>query len=138
MGSTYFFKDYPNFFPNDTDYVELITDDSVKGLMIIRGHGEDVFLYRKKDKEDMIKDALKSDLGMVLGKFLIPEFNEELGFTVEDLPRLEPLLSKLDEKHKYEEIIFNAYIKNQAFTLTQKQRDKAFDSYKESRRYIKS
>lgn len=137
MGSSYFFKEYPNFYPNDIDYVELIDDGSVKGLMIIRGHGEDIFRYCKKDKEDMIKDALKSDLGMVLGKFLIPEFCEEIGFTIEDLLKLEPLLDKLDDKHKYEQIIYSAYLKNQSFTLTQKQRNAAFESYKNSRRYIR-
>ena len=137
MGSSYFFQGYPNFYPKDTDYVELIKDDSVKGLMVIRGKGEDVFMYRQKSKEDMIKDALKSNLGMVLGKFLIPEFCQEIGFMVEDLPKLEPLLQLLDEKHEYEKIIYTSYIINQSFTLTKSQRDAAYKSYVESRRYIK-
>jgi hypothetical protein len=70
---------------------------------------------------------------MVLGKFLIPEFNEKIGFTIEDLPRMKPLIEKLDDKHKYEELIFNSYIKNNAFTLTSRQREQAYKSYKESR-----
>ena len=70
---------------------------------------------------------------MVIGKFLVPEFCAEIGFTIEDLPRLEPLLAKLDEKHKYEEIIYNAYIENNAFVLTDEQRAAAYESYKVSR-----
>ena len=33
-----------------------------------------------------------------------------------------------------EEIIFNSYIENNSFTLTQEQRDLAYQSYKETRR----
>jgi hypothetical protein len=40
---------------------------------------------------------------------------------------------KLNDKHKYEEIIYNSYIKNSSFTLTDTQRDRAYKSYKESR-----
>lgn len=137
MGSSYFFKDYPNFMPHDIDYVEVTDDEMIKGMMIIRGKGEDVFIFRRKSKEDFIKDALKSTAAMVLGKFLIPEFCDEIGFTIEDLPRLEPLVINLDDKHKYEEIIYSAYLKNQSFTLTKKQRNAAFESYKNSRRYIR-
>jgi hypothetical protein len=70
---------------------------------------------------------------MVIGKFLIPEFCEAIGFTISDLPKLTPLLEKLDDKHKYEEIIFNSYIKNNAFKLTESQRKMAFRSYRASR-----
>jgi hypothetical protein len=55
---------------------------------------------------------------MVIGKFLIPEFNELINFTIDDLPRLEPLLNRLDDKHKYEKIIYDSYIENNAFVLT--------------------
>ena len=70
---------------------------------------------------------------MIVGKFLIPEFCEEIGMTIEDLPKLRPLIEKLDDGHKYEEIIFNSYIENGAFILTDEQRLKAYNSYKESR-----
>ena len=71
---------------------------------------------------------------MVIGKFLVPEFCETIGFTVADLHKLEVLITKLDDKHKYEEIIFNSYIENGDFTLTKEQRDLAYQSYKETRR----
>ena len=70
---------------------------------------------------------------MAVGKYLIPEFCNQIGFTVEDLPKVKSLLTKLDDKHKYEEIIYNSYITNGSFTLTQEQRDEAYKLYKESR-----
>ena len=138
MGSSYFFKDYPDFFPHDTDYIEITDDTNIKGVMIIRGKGEDVFIFRRKSKEEFIENALKSPAAMVLGKFLIPEFCQEIEFTIEDLPKLEPLIFKLDKKHMYEQIIYSAYLENKSFTLTKKQRNAAFKSYKESRRYVRS
>jgi hypothetical protein len=60
---------------------------------------------------------------MVIGKFLVPEFCEEIGFTIEDLPKLAPLLDRLGDRHQYERIIYESYLENQAFCLTEAQRD---------------
>ena len=70
---------------------------------------------------------------MVIGKFLVPEFCDAIGFTIEDLPKLEVLVTRLDEKHLYEKIIYDSYIENNAFVLTDRQRDQAYKSYLESR-----
>lgn len=55
---------------------------------------------------------------MQLGKFLVPTFIEAIGFTIDDLKKLQPLLDNLDDKHKYEKVIYNTYIQNNDFTLT--------------------
>jgi len=86
-----------------------------------------------KSKEDYINWAAQSKLGMVIGKFLIPEVCAFIGFTIEDLPKLKVLVDRLDTKHKYEEIIYNSYLENNSFTLTEEQRNLAYKSYKESR-----
>ena len=70
---------------------------------------------------------------MVVGKFLIPEFCAEIGLQIEDLPKLLPLVAKLDDNHLYEKIIFESYLKNGAFNLTKEQRLAAYKKYKESR-----
>jgi hypothetical protein len=90
-------------------------------------------MKRHSSKEDYINWALQSKIGMVIGKFLVPEFCTEIGFTIEDLSKLKVLIDKLDDKHKYEEIIYTSYLENGSFTLTPEQRDKAYKSYKESR-----
>lgn len=133
MGSRFFFSSMPNFTSHDTDFVELIDDKEVKEKRIIRGQGKDFIQLRRKDKEALIQDALNSQLSMVVGKFLIPSFNKEIGFTIEDLPRIKPLIDRIDDKHKYEEIIYNAYITNNSFTLTEEQRKEAYALYKKYR-----
>ena len=135
IGSTYFFSEYDDFRPKDIDKIQIINTNEFSQMRQITGQGKCLFQMKKhSSKEEYIDWALKSQLGMVIGKFLVPEFNVEIGFLVEDLKRLSPLIEKLDNKHKYEEIIFNSYIENGDFTLTKEQRDLAYQSYKETRR----
>ena len=137
IGSRYFFSCYPDFNSKDVDEIEIIETVEFQNIRQLTGQNKCLFQLKKhSSKEEYIKYALQSTLGMVVGKFLVPEFCEAIGFTVEDLPRLKALIDRLDEKHKYEEIIFNSYIENQDFTLTNEQRDRAYKSYKESRGMI--
>jgi hypothetical protein len=134
MGSKYFFSCYDDFTSKDIDEIQIIETNEFNQVRQITGQGKCLFQLRKHpSKEGYINWALQSQIGMVIGKFLIPEFNEAIGFTVEDLPRLKVLIDKLDDKHKYEEIIFNSYLKNGSFTLTDEQRERAYKSYKQSR-----
>lgn len=71
---------------------------------------------------------------MQLGKFLIPTFIEAIGFTIEDLKKLQPLADNLDDKHKYEKVIYDSYIQNNDFTLTDEQLQKAYLEYKHNKR----
>jgi hypothetical protein len=134
IGSQYFFSCYPDFKSKDTDEIEIIDTNEFKQMRQITGKGKCLFQMKKHAaKEDYIDWALQSQIGMVVGKFLVPEFCAAIGFTIEDLPRLRVLIDKLDAKHKYEEIIYNSYIENGSFALTSVQRDRAYKSYKESR-----
>lgn len=134
MGSRYFFSCYDDFISHDIDEIEIIETNQFQWFKQLTGQGRCLFQFKKQQsKNDYINYALSSDLGMVVGKFLIPEFCQAIGMTVEDLPMLQPLINRLDEKHKYEEIIFNSYIKNNAFSLTDEQREEAYKSYKLSR-----
>lgn len=133
MGSTYFFSKYSDFQPKDIDYLDLIYTNEFKTKRIIRGQGNDIFQLKLKPKEALIKDALNEQVPMTFCKFLIPEFNRYIGFTIEDLPRVKPLVDKVDSKHYYAAMIYNAYIENGSFTLTEEQRLNAYINYKESR-----
>lgn len=135
VGSRYFFSDYPDFVSHDTDYVEILDTDDFEQKRIIRGCGKDIIQLKRKPKFDLIQDALKEGLPMVVGKFLVPEFCTEIGFTIQDLPVIKPLIDQLDAAHAYEEIIYNAYLQNGDFYLTQEQRNQAYTSYKQSRNY---
>ena len=39
----------------------------------------------------------------------------------------------MDDKHKYEKLIYDAYLKNNDFVLTDEQRIDAFNEYKKER-----
>ena len=111
IGSQYFFSSYPDFKSKDNDELEIIDTNEFKQMLQITGQGRCLFQLKRQASKDAYLDwALKSELGMVIGKFLIPEFNNAIGLSIKDLPKLQPLIAKLDEKHKYEEIIFNSYL----------------------------
>jgi hypothetical protein len=134
IGSQYFFYCYDDFCSKDIDEIQIVDTDEFAQMRQITGQGKCLFIMKKhQSKEDYIDWALKSQLGMVIGKFLVPEFCAEIGFTVEDLPKLKPLIDKLDHEHLYEKIIYDSYITNNSFELTDEQRDRAYKSYNESR-----
>ena len=84
MGSNYFFSEYKDFKSTDIDKIDIIETNEFKEKRVIRGQGKDYFYLKKKPKDELIQDALKSELAMVVGKFLVPEFNKKIGFTIED------------------------------------------------------
>ena len=138
VGSQYFFSCYDDFTGKDIDELKLVETEEFKQFRHIVGQGKCIFLFKKhKNKQDYIDYALSQKLGMVVGKFLVPEFCDAIGLTVEDLPQLRPLIDRLDDKHKYEEIIFDSYLQNGCFTLTDEQRLAAYNNYKESRKPFK-
>ena len=134
MGSQYFFSEYPDFQSKDIDELEIVDTGDFKYLRQLSGMGRCLFqLKRQPSTEEYITFALKSSVGMVVGKFLVPEICQALGFTIKDLPKLQPLIERLDNYHKYEEIIYNSYLENEAFILTEEQRLAAYKKYKENR-----
>ena len=81
----------------------------------------------------MIAKTLEVGDALLIGKFLVPEVAQAIGATVEDILPLESLLPKLDAKHQYEAVIFEAIKTNGTFTLTDRQRQEAFRQYQLAR-----
>lgn len=134
IGSKYFFSCYADFQSKDHDEIEIVETNEFSHLRQLTGQGKCVFQLRKKSSlEGYLDWDLTSNVPMGVGKYLIPEFAHAIGFTVEDLPKLKPMINRLVEKHKYEAIIYDSYILNGSFTLTDEQRQRAYKSYKESR-----
>lgn len=134
IGSRYFFSSYKDFRSHDYDYVAFVDTNDFQQMCRVRSKRECVFIMKRhEDKEAYIDWALQQKAGMVIGKFLVPEVCKEMGFKLTDLLKLESLLDKLDEKHEYERIIYDSYLINGDFVLTDEQRQRAYDSYKESR-----
>lgn len=134
IGSHYFFEQYSNFSSKDLDFIQLVSENETFFKRHFIGNQVCLFQIKKLNTaDDYIQRALLEGEPMVVGKFLVPEFNELIGFTVEMLPKLKSLIDQLDKKHEYEEIIYSAYLENGSFILTQEQRDEAYKSYRLSR-----
>ena len=136
IGSQVFFSNYEDYSPHDYDYVEFVENPTFFNTFCnIRGKKTDIFMYKNMTKEEFLEYELKHSekLPMAAGKFLIPELCKYKGITLEDLKLFESAFNNIDEKHKYEKIIYDAYFKNNGFWLTKEQRDLAYQIYKKSR-----
>lgn len=134
VGSIAFFDRYPDFKPHDTDILKFVENSEFKNYRQISVFNNFcIFEWRKMPKKELLDIHLQINCGIIVGKFLVPEVASYLGLTIEDLKTLKPLIDRLNEKHKYEEIIYNAYIKNNAFVLTDEQRLEAYNEYKKER-----
>ena len=135
MGSTYFFSKYKDFQPKDYDDLCIMDKFIFPGnVMNMKLKGKDVFLFRNMPKQGYIDDLLNSGVNMKAGKFLIPEFNSFIDFTIDDLKSIIHIFDSMDDKHSYEKIIAHAYLDNNSFTLTNQQRYSAYREYKKSRK----
>lgn len=136
VGSQAFFNGYPDFNPSDIDEIEFEEHPTLyKNVLQFRKKDKTrcLFKWRKMSVDEFIEYTLNSKLPMEIGKFLVPEIAEYLGFTLNDLEKLRPIIEKLDNKHKYEKVIFDSYLQNNGFYLTQEQRDEAYKIYKSER-----
>lgn len=137
IGSSYFFKDYEDYYLKDEDELCIMDRFPVfikeTNVLNMRKDGKDVFFYRDMRKEDFIKETLEFNVPLKVGKFLVPEFAEHLGMTVDDLRLFDSLFNSLDEKHTYEKVIYNSYLENGGFWLTKEQLDSAYSEYKKAR-----
>lgn len=137
-GSSAFFKDIPGFIPNDTDL--LIWSDRLKhceSYRFVSLRGVEVFeLNSGIPKEDIIKLFATPDSKNTnkFGIFFVPEFAQLIGLTIDDLKQIYPYICTLIYgKYAYYNIIYDAYVENNAFTLTDEQLANAYAVYKSSR-----
>ena len=131
VGSSVFFNGIEGFQPKDTDYV--ILDENPVGYDFVRQTASRkgcLFEWRRMLPEQFVEYSLHKGPAMQIGKFLVPEFVQEIGFTIEHLKNLKPLAEKLEARHEYEKVIYDAYIENGVFNLTVEQRNKAYEQYK--------
>lgn len=137
IGSPIFFNKFDDYKIKDIDELAILDkfnfSDKTNIMHVKLPGNKDVLLCRNMSKEEFINDTLNCNTPMRVGKFLVLEFVEYLNFTIEDLKILEPMFYKLDDKHKYEQVIYESYIKNNAFKLTDEQLEEAYKVYKKYR-----
>lgn len=114
-------------------YSRLFLKDVNTNSLNLRINGKDTFFFRNMDKDGFINDTIKSKNKLKLGKFLIPEFCEYIGFTLEDLNKISDLFNEVDDLHKYQILIKNYYIGNKEMKLSNEQLDIIYKEYKKYR-----
>lgn len=130
VGSNVFFKDIDGFVSKDVDILELVDNPTdFKYIRQFRGNNKCVFQWKKMNADEFIEISLKRGVPMEIGKFLVPEFVQVIGFNIDHLKKLQVLADNLDDKHKYEKIIYDAYIENNTFELSEEQRKLAYSEY---------
>lgn len=130
VGSNAFFKNIKGFKSKDIDILELI--DNPVGFEYCRQFkfkDKCVFQWKNMDIEDFINIELTYNTPMSICKFLVPEFVKFKCVTIEHLKKLQPLVDKMDDKHLYLKTIYDAYIFNNDFYLTDGQLDEAYKIY---------
>lgn len=134
IGSSIFFDSYSDYTQKDIDILA-ITDLPLFGKPMInmKLKDKDIFFMCIEENSVMLDKTLESGVNMRAGKFLSPEFAEYIGLTIEELKKLKPMFDDIDEKHMYEKVIFDSYIKNNGFFLTNDQRLMAYEEYKRQR-----
>lgn len=134
VGSRAFFENIDGFTPKDTD-VLLLVDEPVgfKNYRQFTLKNKCVFEWRNMPVDEFIDIELANNTPMSICKFLVPEFIELKGVTIEQLKRLQPLIDIMDDKHKYLSVIYNSYIENNGFYLTDEQLSNAYNEYKKYR-----
>lgn len=134
VGSNAFFKDIEGFTSKDIDILEFVDNPTdFKNVRQFKFPHKCVFQWRKMPIDELIDITLFRNFPMEIGKFLVPEFIKEFKLSIDDLKRLKPIISKLDDKHKYEEVIYNSYLENNDFVLTDEQRQEAYKVYNKYR-----
>ena len=140
VGSRAFFEGMPGFEPNDLDEVEF-EDEPVLYRDKMQFRKKDgtrcLFKWRRMSADEFVEHALRSDLPMEAGKFLVPEVAEYLGITMDHLKKLGPVFERMDDRHAYERSIFEAYVKNNAFELTEYQKAYSYGLYIKTRQRAK-
>lgn len=135
VGSRAFFSGIDGFKSKDHDYLELVENPTTfKWRREQSLRGTCVFQFKKEPVARMVQRTLDCGEALLVGKFLVSEVAQAIGATVADILPLEPLLSKLDDRHQYVAVIFEAVKQNDSFELTDEQRAAAYEVYRQARK----
>ena len=130
-GSRAFFSGMEGFKPKDYDVIVIVNNKEVpfKWMRQTSNGSVDVFEIVRHPKAKLISHAVEKAQPMAIARFLTPDFAKEIGLHPSDLPALRPMRENLDTKHEYLGVIYDAYVSNSSFELTDDQRQAAFDVY---------
>jgi hypothetical protein len=136
VGSRYYFTGMPGFEPHDYDFLKVIDKSDVfKHYAHTHYNGCCVDQIVKCPVEELL-NWISVHNPMYCASLMIPEVAEKLGIDFnKHRELLKPLVNQLvGTKWEYHKIIYDSYVENGATYLTDKQRQIAFNSYRETRK----
>ena len=140
IGSKVFFDKYEDFNPVDTDILIIETDNSkLYDAYPQTSYWDEenrihTVVWANISKEELFNYHLYDCYaGRYIQKFLCPEYVKYFNITIDELKSLHRLIDILDYEHTYVKIIYDAYIANNDFVLTDEQLDAAYAEYKRTR-----
>lgn len=134
VGSRAFFGGVNGFKSDNRNFVKLVTNSAplrIESKLSV--HGNIIYRLLREPASVMVQKAIESGNGLLFGNFIVPAFAKEIGLSIDDLKKLQPLLSALNQKHSYQSVIYNYYLANGSFTLTDEQRAEAYSVYMAAR-----
>lgn len=134
IGSKAFFSGFDDFVPVDTDI--LIFDDEPDyeiSTSYMDGNTHYVRWDARMSKREIINFHKYLYTGRYIQKFLVPKVAEYFNLTIEELQEMENLIENLDDQHTYIKVVYDAYIENDGFFLTDEQLEAAYEEYKKVR-----
>ena len=88
--------------------------------------GKDIKIKKRPTKDEIVKGKIANALTSAAKNHIVA--------TIDDLKLFQSAFDNIDERHKYEKVIYEPYIKNNAFVLTDEQRNEAYKLYKENKK----
>lgn len=135
MENIFEYINYPH--PNFKTLYWCVDKDKIKAILKRVNfkylQGTDEFRYKPKSADEFIDYTLELNVPMVIGKFLVKEFCEDFGITIDHIKKLKPLVDQMDDKHLYVKYIYERMIENASFEITEEDRLKAYDMYKKQK-----
>lgn len=134
-GSSIFFNKFDDYVLKDVDWIVLVDKIPKDNPMWrVKIKDDDLMIFKiGTTKQQYVDMVFNTKVSLKFGKFLIPEFVEYIGFKVDELKQFKDIVNNLDDNHKYQKIIYDSYLENNSFTLTDEQLNKAYTEYKKYR-----
>lgn len=133
VGSGVFFRRFKDYEVHDIDYVCIVDHYTLGSPMRVKIEDEDLFLTEDFPKERWLYETVQCGYGLQAGKFLCPDIINHLHLEIEDLERLKECIDRMDDRHHYLQMIYQFYLDNRKFELTEEQLLEAYNDYKKTR-----
>lgn len=134
-GSSVFFNKFDDYTLKDVDWIVLVDKIPKDNPMWrVKIKDDDLMIFKiGTTKQQYVDMVFNTKVSLKFGKFLVPEFVKYIGFKIDELKQFEDIVNNLDDNHKYQKIIYDSYLENNSFTLTDEQLNKAYAEYKKYR-----